>query len=190
MVEGEHKGRAMEVLEPVWDKMNEACRSNLDFRAVCSGYVDFVHATQGIVSSLEEKYETFVKQNKDRLDTPDFCLFFEKIQIKSCSEAIAECVGSVMVIAQGKFKHCQPHNFNKEVYLAFNLPPLHILKKKMIPSVVEEMMQRVSFFSDNKLTPFKSYQATLKYGPNLSSSLGNFRKKEEISSRLPISRFI
>ena len=142
-----------------------------------------------ILHSSEEKYEVFVKKYQGNINCPHFCTFFEKIEIKSCSEAIAECVGSVMLIAQGKFKHCQPHNFNKEVYLAFNLPPIHILKKRMIPFVVADLMEKVSFFSDNDRTLFKSYQKQLKYGSNLSSSLGNFRTKEEKKSRLPISFF-
>ena len=142
------------------------------------------------IELLEEVYENFVIQNKSCPDLADFFKFFEKIQIKSCSEAIAECVGSVMLIAQGKFKHCQPHNLNKEVFLAFNLPPLHILKIKFIPGIVEEWMEKVSFFSNNKKTLFKSYQKEFKYGPKLSSSLGNFRKHEEVSSRLPVSGFI
>ena len=135
-------------------------------------------------------YETFVKQNPNNPRLSDFHVFFEKIEIKSCSEAIAECVGSVMLIAQGKFKHCQARNFNKEVFLSFNLPPLHILKQKMIPDLVEEWVGEVSFFSNNQLTRFKSFQDKLKYGPYLSSSLGNFRKLEEKKSRLHISQFI
>ena len=138
----------------------------------------------------EEIYHKFVLQNLDSPDLTHFFLFFEKIMTKGCSEAIAEYVGSVMLIAQGKFKHCKPHNLNKEVVLAFNLPPLHILKKKFIPSIVEEWIEKVSFFSDYKAPHFKSYQVRLKYGPQLSSSIGNFRHEEEISARLPLSEFI
>ena len=60
-----------------------------------------------------------------------------------------------MVIAQGKFKHCQARNLNKEVCLSFNLPPYHILTKKFIPEIVADWIEKVNFFSESKKTPFQ-----------------------------------
>ena len=103
--------------------------------------------------------------------------FFQKIEIKSFSEAIAEGIGSVMKIATGKGRNLEPINFSKEIFLCFNLPPLHILKRTFIPELAREFSKKKQFFRKCANT-FPSYQAKLKF-INVSSSLGNFRKREE-----------
>lgn len=36
-----NKRRANEVLEPVWQLMNDACKASLDFNDVCHGFLEF-----------------------------------------------------------------------------------------------------------------------------------------------------
>ena len=49
--------------------------------------------------------------------------------IRSFSEAVCEIVGSVINQHSGKNSTLQPHYFSIEMYLRWNLGPLHFLKK-------------------------------------------------------------
>ena len=100
----------------------------------------------------------------------EFIQLFEHIQIKSYSEAVCVTVGSIMNIHHGRGRNVHPVNFNKEIYLQFNLPPLHIMKKKMIPEVVTHKMnsERKKYLSETQR------KSKLKF-ETLSSSIGNFR---------------
>ena len=46
---------------------------------------------------------------------------FLHIQIKSCSEALCETVGSIMKMDHGRGRIVHPVNFNNEINLRFNL---------------------------------------------------------------------
>ena len=108
---------------------------------------------------------------------------FQFVQAKTYSEAICETVGSVMNIHRGRGRNLHPVNFAKELFLTFNLPPLHILISKFIPKIVELKME------DNKEYYRKldySRQNMLKY-KKLSASIGNFRKDQEDRSHIPLS---
>ena len=66
--------------------------------------------------------------------------------VHSFSEAMAETVGSVMGIALARGRNTHPVNFQKEIKLRFNLPPLHILNEKFIPEMVENQILQTEFF--------------------------------------------
>ena len=145
-------------------------------------------ASNGLsVPSLESVYERFCR-NFAIEETKVFRQLFEFVQLKTYSEAICETIGSIMNIAQGKCRNIHPINFSKEIFLRYNLPPLHILKKKIIPEIVnflagekgKEFIRRGDGF-DRQKRKF-TYHAT-------SASLGNFRKNEETVSHLPVSMF-
>ena len=87
----------------------------------------------------------------------------------------AESIGSIMKISTGKNRNLEPINFSKEIYLCFNLPPLHVSKKSFIPEVVGELRKNKRFFRETAKGA-ASYLAKLKY-KDASSSLGNFRTK-------------
>ena len=138
--------------------------------------------------SLSERvYERFCR-NFAIEETKVFRQLFEFVQLKTYSEAICETNGSIMNIVQGKCRNIHPINFSKEIFLRYNLPPLHILKKKIIPEIVnflagekgKEFIRRGDGFDQQKRK--FTYQAT-------SASLGNFRKNEETVSHLPVSMF-
>ncbi|CAB4042513.1 Hypothetical predicted protein [Paramuricea clavata] len=103
-------------------------------------------------------------------------------------EAIREAVGSIMTIAMGTGKNLSPVNLSKEVCLRFNLPPLHICKKSIIPIIIQDLVdERAKTYrrkgdKDNRISRFFKYT-------HISSALGNFRKKEEDTAHLPIEVF-
>ena len=66
-----------------------------------------------------------------------FVEFFELVEIRSMSEAMAEMVGSIMNINNGTGRQLQPVNFSTEICLRFNLGPLHTLTG-LIQDVVKE----------------------------------------------------
>ena len=132
--------------------------------------------------NAEKIWKAFWEKYHDSDAFSNFIELFEFIQIKSYSEAIAETIGSLMVIQHGTGRNPHPVNFSKELYLRFNMPPLHMIQKTLIPKVVAEIVdnEKKAFFSK---TPSR-----LKFS-SLSSSIGNFRKDEEDRSHLPVSMF-
>ena len=62
----------------------------------------------------KENYEMFID-------------LFQNVQIRVMSEAICETTGSMMVTHGAKGRYLQPNNFSNELYLRFNLGPLHLL---------------------------------------------------------------
>ena len=115
--------------------------------------------------------------------TREFRDLFERIQIKTFSEAVCETIGSIMKIAQGKGRNCDPVKFNEEITLCYNLPPLHVLNVSFIPEIVQDLTSRKDYFrKGNKQS--RSIINRLK-GSSLSASLFNFRTKEEEKSKLP-----
>ena len=108
---------------------------------------------------------------------------FEMIQIKSFSEAVCESIGSVMKIAKGKGRNCDPVNFT-----IYNLPPLHILSQGFIPEIVKELSTQKDYFrrGDSKYPSVRNqFKSSM-----LSASLHNFQKEEEMKSKLPIDIFL
>ena len=87
---------------------------------------------------------------------------FETIQIKSFSEAVCESIGSVMKIAKGKGRNCDPVNFSKEMILSYNLPPLHILSQGFIPEIVKELSTQKEYFQRGDSKYIQVFEASLK----------------------------
>jgi hypothetical protein len=77
-------------------------------------------------------YRDWYRKNvmcKDALDSNIlFSKLFQNLQIRSTSEAIAETAGSVMNQHCGKNRHLKPSNFDRELFLEFNLGPQHMLE--------------------------------------------------------------
>ena len=98
--------------------------------------------------------------------------------IRSCSEAVAETVGSVMGIAIARGRNTHPVNFEKEIKLRFNLPPLHILADKFIPDLVEEtvLVKKTEYFrkGDGCKRAFRNFKFK-----SVSPADGNFRSSKE-----------
>ena len=97
-----------------------------------------LHELDGI--ALEDVYVMFYREYKDVEVATSFVKFFQHTQVKSYSEAMCETVGSIMKIHGGQGRNLHPANFSKEIFLKFNLPPLHIMKQKLIPEVAKDLV--------------------------------------------------
>ena len=96
--------------------------------------------------------------------------------VKSYSEAICESIGSIMNIACGTGRVLYPDNFAKEIYLQFNLPPIHLLSENFIPELVKNELDRKRYL--RKGDGIDRQQRKLKY-PTTSATIGNFSMKED-----------
>ena len=90
--------------------------------------------------ALEDVYLMFYTEFKDVEVATPFVKLFQHTQVKSYSEAMCETVGSIMKIHGGQGRNLHPANFSKEIFLKFNLPPLHIMKQKLIPEVAKDLV--------------------------------------------------
>ena len=131
--------------------------------------------------SPEETWKRFYIDHKK--DAECFITLFQFIQIKTYSEAICETVGSIMNIHRGRGRNLHPVNYHKELFLRFNLPPLHHLTTTFIPALVKIKLEENTKYY-RKLD--HSRLDKLKF-QTLSATIGNFRKREEERSHLPLS---
>jgi len=138
-------------------------KDNFDFESCYPAYLAFMTFARG-------KYNQFGKVDLE--------------QIKTYSEAIAETVGSIMNVHQAAGRNLHPVNTNKEIFLRFNLAPLHILKIRFIPEVVEEKVanEKKSYFNKTQRKDKLKFEF-------LSASVGNFRGRVESKAHLPIKMF-
>ena len=95
--------------------------------------------------SDEKLWQIYYEKYKDDERSEIFIRMFQRVQLKTYSEAIAETVGSVMTLAQARFRNLEPVNFSKEIFLRFNLPPLHVLKLTFIPATARKLMEYKEF---------------------------------------------
>ena len=103
-----------------------------------------------------------------------FIEFFEFIEIRSMSEAMAETVGSIMNINHGTGRQLQPVNFSTEICLRFNLGPLHTLTG-LVKDIVKQHGK--NFF--RKIPP-KNLNLV-----SSSAAKTTYRSKEEEKSHVP-----
>lgn len=186
-VENDFEEEAKKRLNAVFKEISISQREKFEFNECFTGYLiylTFVKRRLTLnpqVKSLEDIYKLFFQEKGDTESVSCFIRVFQFIQIKSYSEAICETVGSIMKIHGGKGRNLHPVNFAKEIYLNFNLPPLHIMKKQLIPTVAKELVE-----TEKREYYTKSADRKLKFS-HLSSSIGNFRNNEEKNSHLPLS---
>ena len=164
-------------------------KDNFDFESCYPAYLAFVTFARGKYNQfgkvdLEKVWETFWGNSKDNNSFTNFVELFEFVQIKTYSEAIAETVGSIMNVHQAAGRNLHPVNTNKEIFLRFNLAPLHILKIRFIPEVVEEKVvnEKKSYFNKTQRKDKLKFEF-------LSASVGNFRGRVESKAHLPIKMF-
>ena len=128
--------------------------------------------------NLEETYERFWKLHHQTAEATLFIRFFEFVQGKSFSEAMCESIGSIMNMATSSGRTLHPTNFAKEIFLRFNLPPLHTAMTNIVPDTLshelfvkkKELIRRAD--SDPRQLRKLNFSS-------VSASLGNFRQKEE-----------
>ena len=105
-----------------------------------------------------------------------FINLFENVQIRSMSEAICETVGSMMVTHGGKGRYLQPLNFSMEMYVRFNLGPLHLLS-----GLCKEIVKERHKYYIRKEDILKRYDRI----SSNSAAIESYRKNQEEKAHLP-----
>ena len=180
-------------LKKLINKMGLEWQENLDHSHddLCTGYLRWVLTSKSTREqnpdiTTEKLWEKYFNKYKEDERSALYIAMFQRVQLKTYSEAIAETVGSVMTLAQARFRNLEPVNFAKEIFLRFNLPPLHVLRLAFIPSIVEKLLEYKEF---HRRMEGGRDRGKLKFN-NISASVVNFRAKEELNSRLPIDFFM
>ena len=130
------------------------------------------------LKNVHKYYEEWFKISKEK-DLP-FTKLWENLMIRSTSEAICETIGSMMVQHGAKNRNLKHNNFNIEMYLRFNLGPLHLsdgLINEILAFDTNKTYLRVGT-DPNRLTTKNVHK---------SSGVGGFEKRDETKSRLPQS---
>ena len=111
------------------EALPQSLRDKFDSVEIFPGLLSFKHFSQDLHESVPEHniYSTWFREhmkNKGSMEcNRKFSELFENLQVRSSSEAIVETVGSIMVNNIGKGRYLNAHNFNKEIYLEYNLGP-------------------------------------------------------------------
>ena len=106
-------------------------------------------------------------------------MLYEFINIRTYSEAICETIGSMMAISVSNGRNLQPQNLGKEVFLKFNLPPLH-----QLGNFTSELARQ---WRETKTGMYRKgmKRSGLKMN-EISSTIENFRQRTEEKSYTPI----
>ena len=99
-----------------WDQL---VAKSYDSEEVGKGFCCFTEFKKSVTSigpdqSLENVYADFVEKYGQFETVSQFKNMFERIQIKTHSEAVCETIGSIMSIATSKGKNCDPVKFSQE----------------------------------------------------------------------------
>ena len=116
-----------------------------DSLAATFGYIDWNNFfTQKKKLPISNVWKEWTAQlNSDNLiNFQMFIDLFENVQIRSMSEAVCETIGSMMVSHTGKGRYLQPAYFSQEMYLQFNLGPLHHLTN-LCQEIVKDNKKRI-----------------------------------------------
>ena len=102
-------------------------------------------------------------------------------QVRSSSEAICETVGSIMNNHCGKGRHLRPVNFNKEIFLEFNLGPTY-LTENLVRSVYK-LRKKEYLYKETSVGGMTHWAH--KRVDMFGSALKTFRKEQLEKSRFP-----
>ena len=108
----------------------------------------------------------------------------ENIMIRSYSEALAETVGSIMLLAYNRGRNVHPVNFNKEICIRYNLSPFPILMENFLPEIIHDISNVKDFF--RKGDHNNRYVRNYKYS-HCSASFGNRKSKNLEKCHVPPS---
>ena len=127
---------------------------------------------------INKKWAAWLRRVGKMDDYSVFIEFFQCIQVRSMSEAMAETVGSLMNINSGTGRQLQPVNFSVEIYLRFNLGHLHALGG-LVKDVAEKHGKE---FFRREAPMGLSLEST-------SVAITSFRKKSELKCHIPFKIF-
>ena len=136
------------MLKAVFESLAKTKRDKYVFEDCLNAYnlyLSFIRRRFSLTPDIkiEKMYELFHTAYKSNPIAKPFTSLFEYIQTKSYREIICERIGSIQNIHGGRGRHLKPTNFNKEIFLNFNLPPLHILMQSFIKRICYSAQERV-----------------------------------------------
>ena len=155
-------------------------RQQFDALEATGGYIEwnnFFTANKDL--KINEVWKKWIQQlnTEQSKEYSMFINLFQNIQIRSMSEAICETIGSMMVAHGAKGRYLQPKFFSQELYLRFNLGPLHMLTD-FCKEIVTERKKEYVRKNDLKKTFHKSVSEE-------SAALRTYRLEQEGKARLP-----
>ena len=107
-------------------------------------------------------------------------MVYEFVNIRTYSEAICETIGSMVAISVSNGRNLQPINLGKEVFLRFNLPPMHHLEKFTSELAKQWRVNKTNMYrKGKKRSGLKLHE--------ISFTIENYRKKG--GEKLYTSRF-
>ena len=170
-----------EKLERVVMNLSQYQKQQFDSLQATAGYIDWnqFYARHGTIQ-INEAWPKWLKQltNAQKADYTMFIDLFENVQIRSMSEAMCETVGSLMACHGAKGRYLQPKFFSQEIYLRFNLGPLHLLSDFCL-EIVKERNKEYVRKGDLKKTFHKLVSEQ-------SAALKTYRSQEEVKAKLPL----
>jgi hypothetical protein len=173
-------GHMQEKLQDLISCLPESQSQKFDSLSGTPGYLSwnqfFLHRETLPINLVWKQWISQLNSD-DSANFENFIDLFQNAQICSMSEAICETVGSMMVTHGGKGRYLQPVNFSVEMYLRFNLGPLHLLNglcKKIVRDRQKECIRKSE----------KSKRLDRLISRN-SAAVANFRKKQEEKGKLP-----
>ena len=157
--------------------------ANFDAVFIVPGFLEWnrffdTHKSEPINKLYQKWYLSLRKEQ--RVQYKPFTDIFECFNVRVMSEAICETVGSMMKSHLAGGRNLQPQNFSKELFLRFNLGPLHLLDplcNDIINSKPKMFFRKLDKSRMDKLVSVHS------------SAIATFRKEQEEKSTLPLSVF-
>ena len=126
------------------------------------------------IEIIYQRYSKLYGKDEDKA----FQMVYEFVNIRTYSEAICETIGSMMASVSNGRK-LQPTYLGKEVFLRFNLPPMHHLEKFPSELAIQWRFNKTSMFRKGKK------RSGLKLN-EISSTIENYRKRKEEKSYTPV----
>ena len=189
-IEHIHKEKLEGLLQAIIENLPKVTAEKFDSKSLVQGYCSFLKvATQLEVVTKEtptKVYEIWVKEKVLGVGADESCqkfaLLFQNCQIRTCSEAMAETVGSIMKNHSGKGRFLNPENFNKEIYLEFNLGPPFLLGA-LADRLFDLKSKQYTYNrkADGTLVTHFSILADVENG----SAISTYRKQQEKKAHLP-----
>ena len=127
------------------------------------------------IEIVHTAYQNWFTESKGKFS--EFKELWENTMIRSTSEAACETMGSLMNIHAGSNRHLQPFYYNIELYLRWNLGPLHLMKNLVKEVYDKEKKNYIRSTTDPNKLKTKNIA--------ISSGIGSSQTRSEEKSHLP-----
>ena len=183
----EHLNNMKKLLTDIVYNLPEVQQERFDVDLMLDGYCSYLkYRTKEQATICVNDHEVYEAWYKEFCDTSESCQhfseLFQNLQIRTSSEAIAETVGSIMGNHCGKGRFLTETNFSIELYLQFNLGPLHLLHglaEEIFNLKKKEYLYRKT--ATGQLSTYVKKLTDSKEG----AAVATYRRLEEENSHLP-----